>query len=179
MNETLTSSELVVDWALNVRLGLDEERVAAYCECYDHLPPVEVYRLPDRRPWRANLTPAGARLWQEVAEPARAWADRRPRRDRWKPNKPPRKLGQAALCLYEALRTLEVGDGQLLHDLAEFKVVAPRLAQQNPTALIGMFSQLKARAHVYLRRNPRAAQEDGPDFARIFGEGSARDVPEL
>lgn len=49
MLKTLTSAELEIDWTLNVRVELDEERVVAYMESYDHLPPVEVYRLPPGR----------------------------------------------------------------------------------------------------------------------------------
>lgn len=117
--------------------------------------------------WR--ITKAGARLWQEIAEPARAWGDQRPARGSVAANLAAQELGRAALCLREALLTIDVSDGRLLHDLAEFSVGAATQAQRDPVAMIGQFSRLKALTHVHLRRSPRAAQEYGEDFARVFG----------
>lgn len=49
MLKTLPVANLIVDLSINVRLALDPATVAAYGECYDALPPVEVYELPDGR----------------------------------------------------------------------------------------------------------------------------------
>lgn len=117
--------------------------------------------------WR--ITQAGARLWQEIAEPARAWGDQRPARGSVAATQAAQELGRAALCLREALLAIDVADGRLLHDLAEFSVAAAAQAQRDPVAMIGQFSRLKALTHVHLRRSPRAAQEYGEDFARVFG----------
>lgn len=116
-----------------------------------------------------QITKAGARLWREVAEPARAWGEQRPARGSVAATQAAQELGRAALCLREALLAIDVPDGRLLHDLAEFSVAAAAQAQRDPVAMIGLFSRLKAQAHVHLRRHPCVAQEYGPDFARVFG----------
>jgi len=41
--KTLARAEIVVSWALNIRAGLDQPTVLVYKDCYDLLPPVDVY----------------------------------------------------------------------------------------------------------------------------------------